>query len=259
MKNIPLVLTTLASLAGCTSTPDAWLDHQATASTAGVPVASTSGQNRELPLNLSWAHLAALPQEEVSLRSLSQGTNEIQKIVYASTGALPGENMLTIERSTKPDLKLSRAPSADALRREMAEALPGVRMAIDPVIRSNSFGPYGVALGTSTDGAACVYAWQQVRSWPGLDKTVASVRLRYCDQKMQPATLANIMQSLSAGSSTLTTSAVPAVEMKATTILHHQPLPPRKVSQKAPEMPATQTVARQTKSQASVLVPMPMD
>lgn len=207
MRYISFAMLSLGLLAGCSSTSDAWLDHQLTASTVsteGSRSPSING-NRLVATHLAWAHLGVLPEEVESVRQLAGQGSEIQQIVYKTTGASAGENVLTIERSAGSASRMMRAPSADALQSEMRNALPGATMTIDPVIRSNSFGAYGVALGKSSDGEACLYAWQQIKTWPTDGKAyAASVRLRYCDKQRDTAELANLMQSLSAGGSSFT-------------------------------------------------------
>ncbi|WP_137133115.1 cellulose biosynthesis protein BcsN [Rhizobium sp. FKY42] len=196
MKSFPVVLLALAMLSACSTTSDAWLDHQVTSSTVGA----APSLNREVPLHMAWAQLTTLGQSPISIRVLSAEGSEIQQIVYPATSSLPGENMLIIERSANANLRLSRAPSAAALQTEMAQALPDIRMTVDPIIRINAFGPYGTASGTSEKGERCIYAWQQVKIWSGSAKdTSAKVRLRYCDRNMDMAQLANLLSGFSTG------------------------------------------------------------
>lgn len=256
MKYISFVMMSLGLLAGCSSTSDAWLDHQLTASTSSIQAtgAFSAAGNRQLAPHLAWAHLGALPEEVESVRQLTGQGSEIQQIVLKTSGASAGENVLTIERSSgSASPHLMRAPSAAALHSEMRNALPGATMTIDPVIRSNSFGAYGLALGKSSDGEACVYAWQQIKTWPTDGKSyAASVRLRYCDNKRDPAELANLMQSLSAGGSSFTaamrTSSEVAPKPRHAHVIRATSVAKPEKSPEAVEQKATQS---------SLTVPMP--
>lgn len=258
MKSSPFVLVALGLLSACSTTSDAWLDHQATSSTVGAAPAL----NREVPLHMAWAQLATLGESPSSIRLLSAEESEIQQIVYPGKTNLAGENMLTIERSANANLRLSRAPSAAALQAEIAQALPDIRMTVDPIIRTNAFGPYGTASGTSQQGEHCVYTWQQINHWPGLAKeTSAKVRLRYCDRNMDMAQLANLLSGFSIGlASTGQMDGLPVASGQSNSILHERPGSPVNPVRRTHAATGVHTSERATKatpSPAAAVVPLP--
>lgn len=258
MKSSPFVLIVLGLLSACSTTSDAWLDHQATSSTVGA----ASSLNREVPLHMGWAQLANLGQSPNSIRLLSAEESEIQQIVYPAKSDLPGENMLTIERSANANLRLSRAPSAATLQAEMAEALPDIRMTVDPIIRTNAFGPYGTASGTSQKGEHCVYAWQQVKTWPGSARvTSANIRLRFCDRDMDAARLANLLGGLSTGPATTAAMAsLQATSGPSDSTLHERPgspVDPVRRPHAASGVHTSERAVKATPLPAAAVVPLP--
>jgi hypothetical protein len=133
-----------------------------------------------------------------------------QTIALVTHGKTPGENQLQIDvfgltnegaslETTLPDLALNEVD----LYSEAQGALPDVPLRISLNYMQNNFGPFGYAVGRSTQGDTCVYAWQRIatpdRKLSLVNSRVAlSVRLRLCDPKASEAALAATMMNLSA-------------------------------------------------------------
>ncbi len=199
----PLLLLALACLplASCTSVvDDPWLTDHGMTSSVGSQQA-----NRELSAEMASMHLAALGEAPIAVRHLSRNGARVEQIVYANSTTVAGENTLTMETTSTAAAR--KAPSREALAREMRAAMPGVAMATTPVLGSNAYGRYGVAVGALPDGGACVYAWQMIDKLPvagrdglgGSDQGAAKIRLRYCEAGKNGPDLASLLSSLTSG------------------------------------------------------------
>ena len=72
------------------------------------------------------------------------------------------------------------------ITREMAAAVPGVRLSRRLTFLQNSYGPFAYAAGRSGLGDTCIYAWQQIRASAvgqgiGRNFGMIQVRFRICD------------------------------------------------------------------------------
>jgi Cellulose biosynthesis protein BcsN len=201
MKPNFLLALACLPLAACTSVvDDPWLADR------GVTSSITGAQsNRELAPEMASLHLATLGEAPIAVRHLTRDGARVEQIVYANTTSVAGENMLTVETSSSAGMR--KAPSREALTREMRSAMPGVAMATTPVLGSNAYGRYGAAIGAMPDGGACVYAWQMIDKLPAIGRDgrggqssgPAKIRLRYCEASKSGRDLASLLSSLTAG------------------------------------------------------------
>jgi len=104
-------------------------------------------------------------------------------------------------------------PSAEGVRSEILSRFPGMRMEIVTRPLFNSLGRFGLAIGRSSSGLRCVFAWQWVGDLRDADpdrSTVkkamdsltgrglpASIRVRLCRPDMTLDQLADFLQGLS--------------------------------------------------------------
>jgi Cellulose biosynthesis protein BcsN len=198
MKTRSLLFICLLPLAGCVSEPDPWLASGA--AQPASPSAISGAGNRSVPPELAWARIGGIPDKPLSARSLTGEGTLIQQIVYSNRTASAGENMLTIEKGPASLGRVRKAPTRSAIVTEMRNVLPDIAMSVDGTVRSNAFGPYGVASGSLPGGGACVFAWQTIADWTdgaGKGKQSASIRLRYCDPSASRENLLNLLATLS--------------------------------------------------------------
>lgn len=92
-----------------------------------------------------------------------------QTIALVTRGKTPGENQLRVDiygmtnagmplEATLPDRPLNDVE----LYSEAQEALPNVSLHMSLNYMQNRLGPFGYAVGRSTQGDTCIYAWQRV-------------------------------------------------------------------------------------------------
>ena len=95
-------------------------------------------------------------------------------------------------------------PTQDGIRKEILARFPETPMRIVGRPRSNSLGPFGLAVGADGD-IRCVFAWQwvdDIRARPGelwnwlKEKTPASIRLRLCRSGVMADELASLFERL---------------------------------------------------------------
>ncbi len=132
-----------------------------------------------------------------------------QTIALVTRGKTPGENQLRVDiygmtnagmplEATLPDRPLNDVE----LYSEAQEALPNVSLHMSLNYMQNRLGPFGYAVGRSTQGDTCIYAWQRVAT-PDQNlslfnsRVTLSVRLRLCDPRASEAQLAAMMMNLS--------------------------------------------------------------
>jgi len=195
MKTSTFLILALVGLHGCNTVEDPFLDGM----TSAAGTAQTG--NRELSGNLARASLSSLGEAPISVRQTMSNGGTRQDIVYANRTTVPGDNRLSVIAASASHRDGQRGPSRNEIAMALQTDFPGIRMGIDPVIRRNSYGPYGAATGKLGNDGGCVYAWQ------ALDKNAASdlvkpitIRLRYCHPDIGPEILADLLGSLTLGS-----------------------------------------------------------
>jgi len=115
-----------------------------------------------------------------------------QTISLSTSSSVPGQNFLKVQflglTGSNPGLgsRPYNTISDLAIAREMASAVPGVRLARSATFVQNSYGPFGYASGQSRNGDTCLYAWQQIQAGfsPAQEQRnfgMVQVRLRLCD------------------------------------------------------------------------------
>ncbi|MGM4984656.1 cellulose biosynthesis protein BcsN [Rhizobium sp. OK494] len=115
-----------------------------------------------------------------------------QTISLSTSSSVPGQNFLKVQflglTGSNPGLgsRPYNTISDLAIAREMASAVPGVRLARSATFVQNSYGPFGYASGQSRNGDTCLYAWQQIQAGfsPPVEQRnfgMVQVRLRLCD------------------------------------------------------------------------------
>ncbi len=78
-------------------------------------------------------------------------------------------------------LSVDGKPTETSVRQELAREFLGIRMHVVTAQRYNAYGPYGLALGVTSDGERCAYAWQ----WTDLKRVSPTVlRSRICTPKL---------------------------------------------------------------------------
>ena len=115
-----------------------------------------------------------------------------QTISLYTSSSVPGQNFLKVQflgiTGSNPGLgsRPFETVSEGAIAREMAAAIPGVRLSRSAIFVQNSYGPFGYASGQSRAGDTCLYAWQQVKAGfaPSQEQRnfgMVQVRIRLCD------------------------------------------------------------------------------
>jgi hypothetical protein len=140
-------------------------------------------------------------------RPYANGARQTMRL--ATHGMTPGENSLRVDvvgltnsnvdrQATLPDSPLSEPD----LISEAEEGLPNVPLRTSLTYVQNRYGPFGYAVGRSTQGDECIYAWQRLTT-PNENLSVVnsrdtlSVRLRVCAPHVSEARLVAIMMGLS--------------------------------------------------------------
>jgi hypothetical protein len=118
-----------------------------------------------------------------------------QRIVIAGTGALPGENAVTVRAGGGR----SARPTETSIAAEMEEVLPGIPMRHADVLGRNGYGPFAYALGQAGP-FTCLYAWQHLEGdgRPGLlgaRSSTVDVRVRLC-REAEAADLAGYVEAM---------------------------------------------------------------
>jgi Cellulose biosynthesis protein BcsN len=131
-----------------------------------------------------------------------------QTFRLATRGATPGENTLRVDVIGIENSSISRdailpdaSLEASQLSSEADDALPGVPLRTSLTYLQNRSGPFGYAVGQSTQGDECIYAWQRIAT-PDRDLNVfnsrntLSIRLRLCEPHTSEAALIGSMMGL---------------------------------------------------------------
>lgn len=132
--------------------------------------------------------------------------NALQQEIALSTSAhSPGQNMLRIQLFGPVDRKAAGQTELRAgflppsnIGAEMRQLFPGVRMSRSPYYVQNRYGPFGYAVGRTSSGDTCLYAWQRLTSTGSTQTLIGNkgsvqIRLRLCDQAMPEERLLQTM------------------------------------------------------------------
>lgn len=128
----------------------------------------------------------------VNIVESRHGKDIDQTISLSTSSSVAGQNFLKVQfqgiTGSNPGLgsRPFYAINDRAIAREMASAVPGVRLARSATFVQNSYGPFGYASGQSRAGDTCLYAWQQVKAGfaPPQEQRnfgMVQVRVRLCD------------------------------------------------------------------------------
>jgi Cellulose biosynthesis protein BcsN len=132
-----------------------------------------------------------------------------QTALLSTRGRTSGENFLRVDvigvtnsevgrESTLPEDPLNEGE----LFAEAEEALPDVPLRATQTYVQNRYGPFGYAVGASTQGDECIYAWQRLAT-PDENLSIfntrntLSLRLRLCEPRVTEAQLVAVMMGLS--------------------------------------------------------------
>jgi hypothetical protein len=126
-----------------------------------------------------------------------------QEVALSTASATTGQNAFYISLVKEPetvseidDTLGSPRLNQEVVQKEMEQRVPGVDMRTSLLYAQNKYGPFGFAVGRSSTGDNCLYAWQQIEPKepvyfiPG---GAISVRLRLCDAD---ATEAQLLRSM---------------------------------------------------------------
>jgi hypothetical protein len=163
---------------------------------------------REVPVGHAFVSLGpgAPAIQSVVERPYQNATR--QTVLLATRGNTPGENSLRVDvigvtnsdinhEATLPDAPLKEAD----LISEAQDALPTVPLRTSLTYLQNRYGPFGYAVGRSTQGDECIYAWQRLAT-PDRDlslinsRDTLSLRLRLCEPNTSEAKLVATMMKL---------------------------------------------------------------
>jgi hypothetical protein len=128
----------------------------------------------------------------VSVVERKHGDDVEQTISLSTSSSVVGQNFLKVQflgvSGSSPGLGSTpyEMISEGAISREMAAAVPGVRLARSATFVQNSYGPFSYASARSRAGDTCIYAWQQIRAGRSTQAqqrnfSMVQVRLRLCD------------------------------------------------------------------------------
>ncbi|OCX15107.1 hypothetical protein QV13_18705 [Mesorhizobium hungaricum] len=119
-----------------------------------------------------------------------------QEIALATSAHTSGQNMLRVQLFGPVDTKTTGQtrlrdgflPPSN-ISTELRQLFPGIRMARSPYYVQNRYGPFGYAVGRSTAGDTCIYAWQRLTSTGSTQTLIGNkgsvqIRLRLCDQSL---------------------------------------------------------------------------
>ncbi len=195
---IPRVLLLLAMTAALTACTTAAPDPFLTASvSASAPAIAT-----EVSPDFAAARLPATAGPVRLVRQTVREDALEQTVLYASPTDIAGENMLTVRAGTGSGFL--RPPTRAEIQAEMRAALPGISMAIQPVLAENAQGTFGYATGRFGASGACLYGWQLIGpkatgsplSLTGNGALRQQIRLRFCQSGATEESLVGLMRGL---------------------------------------------------------------
>jgi Cellulose biosynthesis protein BcsN len=163
---------------------------------------------RQVPVDQAFVSLGPGTPAPLSIVQRDYQNAARQTIVLATQGKTPGENSLRVDvvgvsnsdinREAKlPDVSLKEAD----LVTEAQQALPDVPLRTSLSFVQNRYGPFGYAIGKSSQGDECIYAWQRLAT-PDRELSLVnsrdslSIRLRLCEPRLSEARLAAVMMGL---------------------------------------------------------------
>ncbi len=151
--------------------------------------------------------LARLPAEAGAVVSVTERREKerlTQTVALAGDATARGGNRIRIVAADR-DPAVTRRMTEERLEAELATEFPGIDMRPIGRMASAAGAPLGIASGRSSDGATCVYAWQESRAVPQGGRTGGffaaeavdlSVRVRLCRQGMSEERLAALVEGL---------------------------------------------------------------
>jgi hypothetical protein len=159
----------------------------------GVPLRSDQ-QTRMVPAEQAFAMPEVGGPAVTAVLEKRYANATEQDVLLATSAATPGQNLLRIQIfgpvetaiANRDTLRAGYLPAKN-VNSEMRELIPGVRMKTSGYYVQNKYGPFGYAVGRTSSGDTCLYAWQRITStgftqtWIG-NKGSIQVRLRLCDQ-----------------------------------------------------------------------------
>ena len=163
---------------------------------------------RSLSPDLAFASLGPNAPAILSVIERHYANATRQTIALATDAKTSGQNELRVDilgvkngdvgsETTLNDIPLKE----DELLSEAQEALPSVPLRVSLNFVQNRYGPFGYAVGRSSRGDTCVYAWQRLATPEQKlslinSRVAASVRLRLCASRAAEAALVAPMMNL---------------------------------------------------------------
>lgn len=202
-----LLLAAATALAGCQQTgvdrsfvgrvdTTASILSPLSANTAAEPLLSLPVEAGGV-LRVREQHFRNGTRQEIVLAGASGGENVLEVSVRTSGGDEAPHGMLQMGK-----------PSQRGIAIETAARFRGVPMMVVTRPMSNTFGPFGLAVGRRENGERCVFAWQWIDDIRGESGGLggfmsgaapASVRLRMCRNNMTLDEIAALMEGLRRG------------------------------------------------------------
>lgn len=161
-----------------------------------------------VPVENAFVSLGAGTPAVLSIIQTSYTNATRQTMALATGGSARGQNELRVDilgitnDNTGIESRLPDRPlSVDELTSEAEAALPGVPLRRSLSYVQNQYGPFGYALGRTTRGELCLYAWQRIAT-SDLDvslfnrRATISIRLRLCEPNATETNLVAAMMGL---------------------------------------------------------------
>lgn len=119
--------------------------------------------------------------EQVISLSLKQRGQAHENLVMVTVP----RSRAALERLVDGSTRFKGKPTEAGIRSELAAMFPGITMQVVTRPASNTYGPYGLAIGRNAGGARCLYAWQWIEEAPAVESgqtalTPLSLRVRLC-------------------------------------------------------------------------------
>ena len=196
-----MVITALAlSVAGCVSGIDPTISTGSVKPVGPALIADVAPE-------YAAAYLPQIAGGVEAVRQTSKPDQVFQTILYPNPGYGAGENSLSVSIAPPSAGKsFYQAPTTREIAAEMRSTLPGIAMAISSAPGENMQGPFGYAIGRTSGGDSCIFAWQIAEDISRTEQTgfgrlaskryAAKVRLRYCHPSLSEAALVSLMSGL---------------------------------------------------------------